>query len=177
MSEESTMRLPSFTTSPPSSDGSTLDASVTVLPTDALRVFFELLDLSIRQRMRRRDLGQDLAASLRGQGAVGPHHVRHSKKPPVTGGELEEVQRKRADAGFPEYGNECAGLVVGSNDGAADKALEIRALVIELLEFCEIALDLGDRVLLLRKIKQGRRVPRCHTSQNWFVCRHVENLA
>src|SRR5690349_7555938 len=127
--------------------------------------------------MRRRDLGRDYAARLRSQGAVGAHHVRHSKKPPVTGGELEEIQSDRTDAGLLENGHERARLLVGGNHGATDEALQIGALVIELLEFCEIALDLGDRILLLREIKHGRRVPRRYTSQNWFICRHVENLA
>ncbi len=77
---------------------------------------------------------------------------------------------------FPSTGDKRAGLIAGVDDGALYEAHEIGALVIELLEFCEIVFDLGDRVLLLSEIKQGSRsiATSLRPCQNWFVCRHFE---
>ena len=157
-SDVSIMRLPTLTTSPPSSEGSTRSSSMTSLPSAAFSACFSAVtwlsvsfDAAVTEAL-------DLAPMAGEHGAEGADHVGGGEQAAVLGGEQQEIARQPLDLQLLEDGGERAALLIGGEDGALDQPRQVLEGVERLAEAVEVGRDLLERLLLEGKLEQGGRI-------------------
>ena len=173
-SELSIILLPTLTIRPPSRPGSTRVLICTFLPIDVRKHVGELLHLLGRQRMRRGDVGADLAALAGEQRAKALQHVGGGEQAPVPGDQPEEVGGEPGDAGLGEDRGQRLGLVVGGDHRAAHQAAQVVAVVEHALKRRQIALDLRELPLILGKLEECGGIAPRHARHHRIIGCHVK---
>ena len=103
--DESTMRLPTLTISPPMMAGSMIDVEVDVLAAgDRFKRVLQRAEIGVAELLGDGDLRNDLALVASEQRAVAADHVAHGEQPPVGGDDAQEIGGEAADAGLVENG-------------------------------------------------------------------------
>ena len=100
LSDVSIWREPILTTRPPSSDGSTVTAIATSLPVTPFSAALSSVSCAGGQRMRRGDLGGDLAARFGGDAAERLDHGGNREQAAVLRDDAQEIADEAGDAGL-----------------------------------------------------------------------------
>ena len=87
--------------------------------------------------------------------------------------ELEEIGRDAVNTGLVDEGPDGPDLRLGTEQGAADEALQVRALVHHAGKGREVRGDAVRHPPLLREPEQGGRIASCHPRYDRFFLRHV----
>ena len=173
-SDVSTMRLPSFTISPPMIDGSTFTSICTSFLVTALSASL------IAARCASVGFSATVIVAvvsplwLGDQRPEAADHVGRGEQPAVRRDDLEEARREPLDAGLVEHGRQRPGLLLGGEDRAAHQPLQIGTLGDQRVETVEIGFDRVDGMLFERQLEQCGGIASCHAGYDRFVACHVQ---
>ena len=157
LSEESTIREPSLTTSPPNRLGSTLSSTVTFCPT-ALRSCSPRLSCCAGVSLRRHHFGRHLAAPRGERAKKALDHLGQREEAAVTGQEAEKIAGQRLQPGALGQGGDRLALRGAGNDRAADHAAQIGALGHDRFEAAQVGRDRVERLRLVGEFEEGNRI-------------------
>ena len=134
------MRLPTLTTSPPSSEGSTCSSSITVLPSAAVSACFSAVSWLSVSFGSGGDGGARLAPLAREHGAEGADHVGGREQAAVLGDEQKEILGQPLDLELVEDGPERAALLLGGEHRTLHQPLQIVEGIERLIEAGEVGM-------------------------------------
>ncbi len=112
----------------------------------------------LRQFLRHRDLGRDLAAAPRQLGKEMPDHLGQREEPPVLRQKPEEIACDLLQLGALGQGRDRASLLAARDDRAADHAAQIGALGQKRAHARKIARHRVERAALVGEREKRSRV-------------------
>jgi hypothetical protein len=115
-----------------------------------------------------------LTAATRQLGQIAVDHTPEREQPAVLGDEPNETLRQFGDARLLEEGAHRPALIAARQHGAAHQAVQIGTLDEHLLDGGQVLSDLVQRLVFVRKLKQGSRVSPCQPGYSCtFGCHAV----
>jgi hypothetical protein len=160
LSELSTMREPSWTTSPPMIAGSTLIA-ISTLPPPEISV----------SHLRPRDTFSRIIEQIETT-----DHVGDREEPALGRDKLDEIRRGSADLHLREKGGERFHLIIGGKNRALDETLEVGAILHQLREGGKIVGGLFRRPGLLTEREKRLGITPRHPRYECFLIRQHQPL-
>ena len=119
----------------------------------------QCIELRFRQRLRRDNIGGNLAAPLGEPGKKGVDHRRHRKQPPIAGDDREKIAHQRRQFSALRQSRHRAALLAARQDRAAHQPHQIGARGNHCPHLPQIGRDFIQRASLVGDVEQRHRIP------------------